>query len=69
MCWHCKRRHPRDGRWGIRCDAFPDGIPDEIIESNFDHRRPHPGDHGLLFEPAGEVPARIFRIFEETDQP
>jgi hypothetical protein len=33
------------------CDAFPDGIPDDIADGRFDHIFPHPGDHGIRFEP------------------
>jgi hypothetical protein len=39
-------------RAGYFCDAFPAaaGIPDEILANRFDHRRPHPGDHGVRWE-------------------
>ena len=29
------------------CEAFPAGIPEEIWENRFDHRKPYAGDHGL----------------------
>ena len=34
------------------CDAFPGwpGIPGDILESEFDHNNPHPGDHGIQRE-------------------
>jgi hypothetical protein len=43
----------RDRRDGNFCAAFPDGdgIPLEIIRNEFDHRRPHEGDHGIQFVP------------------
>ena len=41
---------------GSRCKAFPDGIPDEIIAGVTDHIEPHPGDHGIQFEPEAGRP-------------
>ena len=31
------------------CTAFPEGIPDDILEERFDHRNAHAGDDGVLF--------------------
>jgi len=33
------------------CAAFPNGIPEEILDGEFDHTQPHEGDHGLRFVP------------------
>lgn len=47
------------------CAAFPDGIPDDILSNDFDHRNPHKGDHGIQYEaadPNNEPP--VFRIFD-----
>ena len=33
------------------CNAFPDGIPDEIITGEVSHTKPYKGDHGIQFEP------------------
>jgi hypothetical protein len=34
-----------------RCEAFPDGIPREILVGGGDHLKPIKGDHGIQFEP------------------
>lgn len=36
---------------GNICDAFPDGIPDEIWLGKNGHKKPYKGDHGIQFEP------------------
>ena len=36
---------------GLLCDAFPEGIPDDILLCKFDHHKPYRGDHGIQFEP------------------
>lgn len=42
---------PSDNEEGLTCDAFPDGIPDNII-FGFDHRKPYPEDQGIRYEPS-----------------
>lgn len=32
------------------CEAFPDGIPDEIAYGNNPHTQPFPGDNGIQFK-------------------
>lgn len=51
ICVDCK--HFRDKR-GLPCDAFPDGIPHEIIMGSVKHTSPYPGDHGIQFEQASK---------------
>ena len=47
QCVWC--RHRADG--GDRCRAFPDGIPDAILNNRHDHNDPYDGDHGVRYEP------------------
>lgn len=41
---------PKEGRWGLFCKAFPDGIPDRIFLLGAKHHEPIEGDHGLQYE-------------------
>lgn len=34
----------------LACDAFPDGIPEDIQTGEFDHTQPHEGDHGITYQ-------------------
>lgn len=52
LCFLCARY-----RDSYRCEAFPEGIPFDIIASNLDHRRSVDGDHALQFEPVTPVAA------------
>lgn len=45
MCNDCIHNH-RD----FTCDAFPNGIPSEIIHRE-EHNTPFPGDNGIRYEP------------------
>ena len=41
---------------GLRCAAYPDGIPPEILTGEHDHREPYKGDNGIRFEPVKAKP-------------
>lgn len=42
--------------WGL-CDAFPDGIPEEILEGKFDHTKSYKKgdvhDYGITYKGVG----------------
>ena len=46
-CYEC--RHIHDDL--ETCDAYPDAIPSEFLYGFEVHDHPHPGDHGIQFEP------------------
>lgn len=39
---------------GLKCKAFPKGIPEEILIGESDHTEPFKGDNGIRFEPIDE---------------
>lgn len=51
ICLGCTRFDREYKGYGYKCAAFPDGIPDSIIESRVDHREPVDGDRGIRFTP------------------
>ena len=47
ICFKCKHFK----RFGVGCDAFPDGIPDEITTGTNNHSKPLPKqDNDIVFE-------------------
>jgi len=49
ICLECKH-FLDDSKPGLRCAAFPDGIPDAIIFGDHDHHKPYKDDNGIQFE-------------------
>ena len=45
QCPFCKHYRGR-----LRCAAFPDGIPVELLTGEIDHADAYPGDGGIRFE-------------------
>jgi len=50
QCFNCTRFRGNTDDGVLHCDAFPNGIPAEILTGEFDHREPHEGDNGLRFD-------------------
>ena len=49
ICFECKSYIDK-----YNCSAFPEGIPNEILVGEYDHRQPYEGDNGIQFEPIEE---------------
>lgn len=65
ICTVCKH-YDRESQT-LRCAAFPDGIPSNILQSKVDHRQAVDGDNGIQFvvEPGEEE--SLSRILEALD--
>ena len=50
ICIVCK--HLEKGK--LKCRAFPDKIPEDIIRGRSLHMEPYPGANGVQFEPRSE---------------
>lgn len=57
QCLACKHWDPESP---MVCAAFPDGIPQEIIDGQADHDEPVDGDHGIQFEPSEDSRANPY---------
>ena len=49
MCLAC-RHLDREKDQQHTCNAFTEGIPEEIWTNRHDHHNPYPGDNGVRFE-------------------
>jgi hypothetical protein len=49
QCALCKNLSSERGK--LKCPAFPNGIPERILQNKVDHREPVDGDNGIQFEP------------------
>jgi hypothetical protein len=53
ICTKCQFFKPEKDNW--HCKAFPDEIPEDIINGEFDHHKPYPGDHGIQYKELPEL--------------
>jgi hypothetical protein len=51
---------------GWSCPAFLESIPAPLLEGRADHRRPYPGDRGILFAPDRGAPAAVLALVREA---
>lgn len=57
QCLYCRRYYMGDNRMGFRCEAFPNGIPEDILWWQVDHQQSVDGDRGLRFDPLDQKAA------------
>jgi hypothetical protein len=57
MCVFC-RHFDENKRSGWTCAAFPERIPEAIMQQRYDHRTPFPGDHDVRFTPIDQQAAQ-----------
>lgn len=63
QCPACRHLRPS----GAQCDAFPAGIPAEMLTQGGDHRQALAGDRGVRFEQApGQDARETFEQWERT---
>ena len=75
LCYWCKHLHLRKHVMAQdTCNAFREGIPDEIFDPDgfiYDHRQPYPGDRGIQFELLNDFEAlksrEVFRNFSSME--
>jgi hypothetical protein len=49
ICLHCVHLEAPPPQQFMRCEAFPDGIPEHIWKAEIEHRESYPGDRGIQF--------------------
>lgn len=63
----CARLHGEE-KGKYTCDAFPKGIPEDILLSKADHRQPFPDDRDLQFLPNNDEAARYAQLLFEPSR-
>ena len=67
MCYYCEHvRRDNDKRIQVEtCDAYPNGIPEAVLEAG--HKFPKPNDNGIQFKGSYPFPDEINEITEEDE--
>jgi hypothetical protein len=63
QCFICLRY-----RGELECDAFPKGIPVDILTGQVDHSQAYRGDGGLLFQPPPKASLEKSMTSAEADE-
>ena len=61
MCDYCRHAGGRG------CRAFPDGLPQLLLDGEYDHRHEYPGDGGIRFEADDEEDWRASSVRKMMD--
>ena len=69
ICYSCANLYDTEGDARLRCMAYPEAIPEEILDSEVDHRLPYTGDHGITFDQAPDRFPPDWSIFEGEQPP
>ncbi len=69
-CVHLDRASYNSGDDTPVCEAFPNGIPDDILVQGADHRTPRRGDGGVTYEqdPLRAGAYKIWKRFHDKKQ-
>lgn len=72
LCAYCARLIRKGDYDPIRfyCDAYPEGIPPEIVNNDVDHRTEYEGDNGIQYEFAAylfdEEPKSLYHYLDKN---
>lgn len=73
-CYVCKHLFEglRGGpQYNYKCNAFPNGVPEQIYQGKFDHRNSYPDDKGIRFELNSDFSDQLDKVdytFNEIEQ-
>jgi len=68
MCHYCKRFIKIKPGPIYLCEAFPNGVPQDILDFKHDHRKPYEGDNGITFEPKEGLEKEAAEYLEDLEK-